>query len=136
MPRAGSGRRHPAAVITTLLYSLLALDQTIAHLATQYGAWFYAILAAIIFAETGLVVFPFLPGDSLLFLAGTVIAAAGLNVHVLVAGAGARGGPRRLGQLLGRPLHRPEGLRAARFALVAQGAPARAPSASTTNTAA
>ena len=37
----------------------------------------------IIFAETGLIVFPFLPGDSILFIAGTVVAAAGLNVHVL-----------------------------------------------------
>jgi membrane-associated protein len=71
-------------VLTTLLYSFLALDQSIALLAAQYGAWFYAILAAVIFAETGLVVFPFLPGDSVLFLAGTVIAAAGLDVHVLV----------------------------------------------------
>lgn len=72
-------------MVTTLLYSLLALDQSITHLAAQYGWWFYAILAALIFAETGLVVFPLLPGDSLLFLAGTVIAAAGLNVHVMVA---------------------------------------------------
>jgi membrane-associated protein len=71
-------------VFTTLLYSLLALDRSVALLATQYGPWFYAILAAVIFAETGLVVFPFLPGDSLLFLAGTVIAAAGLDVHLLV----------------------------------------------------
>lgn len=71
-------------MLTTLLYSFLALDQSIALLAAQYGAWFYAILAAVIFAETGLVVFPFLPGDSVLFLAGTVIAAAGLDVHVLV----------------------------------------------------
>lgn len=71
-------------MFTTLLYSLLALDRSVALLATQYGPWFYAILAAVIFAETGLVVFPFLPGDSLLFLAGTVIAAAGLDVHLLV----------------------------------------------------
>jgi len=71
-------------VLTTLLYSLLAPDRSVALIATQYGPWFYAILFAVIFAETGLVVFPFLPGDSLLFLAGTVIAAAGLDVHVLV----------------------------------------------------
>ncbi len=70
-------------MFTTLLYSFLALDQSIALLAAQFGGWFYAILAALIFAETGLVVFPFLPGDSLLFLAGTVVASAGLNVHVL-----------------------------------------------------
>ena len=71
-------------MLTTLLYSVLALDQTVASLATQYGAWLYAILFVVIFAETGLVVCPFLPGDSILFIAGTVVAAAGLAVHVLV----------------------------------------------------
>ena len=71
-------------MFTTLLYSLLALDQTIAGLAGQYGPWLYGILFLVIFAETGLVVFPFLPGDSLLFISGTVAAAAALDVHVLV----------------------------------------------------
>ena len=72
-------------MLTTLFYSLLALDQTLASIAGQYGPWLYALLFAIIFAETGLVVFPFLPGDSILFIAGTVVAAAGLNVHLLAA---------------------------------------------------
>ena len=71
-------------MLTTLFYSLFALDQTVAQLATQYGHWLYALLFLIIFAETGLVVFPFLPGDSILFIAGTVVAMAGLNVHLLV----------------------------------------------------
>ena len=71
-------------MVTTLLYSLLALDQTLATLAAEYGQWLYAILFVVIFAETGLVVFPFLPGDSLLFISGTVAAAAALDVHVLV----------------------------------------------------
>ena len=71
-------------MITTIHYSLLALDQTVATLAAQYGEWVYAILFVIIFAETGLVVCPFLPGDSILFIAGTVVAVANLNVHVLV----------------------------------------------------
>jgi membrane-associated protein len=71
-------------MLTTFLYSLLALDQTVATLATEYGPWLYAVLFLVIFAETGLVVFPFLPGDSILFIAGTVVAAAGLDVHVLV----------------------------------------------------
>ena len=71
-------------MITTILYSLLALDQTVATLAAQYGEWVYAILFVIIFAETGLVVCPFLPGDSILFIAGTVVAVANLNVHGLV----------------------------------------------------
>ncbi len=71
-------------MLTTLLYSLLALDQTLAVIAAQYGPWLYALLFLIIFAETGLVVFPFLPGDSILFISGTVVAAAGMNVHTLV----------------------------------------------------
>jgi membrane-associated protein len=72
-------------MLTTFFYSLLALDQTVAQLTAQYGPWIYALLFAVIFAETGLVVFPFLPGDSVLFIAGTVVAASALNVHVLVA---------------------------------------------------
>jgi len=71
-------------MLTTLFYSLLALDQSIAALAVQYGHWIYGLLFLVIFAETGLVVFPFLPGDSILFIAGTVVATAGLDVHVLV----------------------------------------------------
>jgi membrane-associated protein len=72
-------------VLTTLVYSVLALDQTVASLAGQYGHWLYLLLFLIIFAETGLIVFPFLPGDSILFIAGTVTATANLNVHLLVA---------------------------------------------------
>jgi membrane-associated protein len=72
-------------MLTTLFYTLFALDQTITNMAAQYGPWIYAILFLVIFAETGLVVFPFLPGDSILFIAGTVVATAGLNAHTLVA---------------------------------------------------
>ncbi len=72
-------------MLTTFFYAILSLDQTLAAIAVQYGPWLYALLFAIIFAETGLVVFPFLPGDSILFIAGTVVAIAGLNVHLLVA---------------------------------------------------
>ena len=71
-------------MLTALLYSLFALDQTVAQYASEYGAWLYVLLFLVIFAETGLVVFPFLPGDSILFVAGTVVAAAELDVHVLV----------------------------------------------------
>ena len=81
-PRLPASLRPPDA--DELFYSLLSLDQTLAGIATQYGPWLYALLFAIIFAETGLVVFPFLPGDSILFIAGTVVATAGLNVHLLV----------------------------------------------------
>ncbi len=72
-------------MLTSLLYSFLALDANVAELGARYGQWLYALLFVVIFAETGLVVFPFLPGDSILFIAGTVVAGAGLNVHVLVA---------------------------------------------------
>ena len=71
-------------MLTELFHALLALDQTLASIAVAYGPWLYALLFAVIFAETGLVVFPFLPGDSLLFVSGTVVAMSGLNVHALV----------------------------------------------------
>ena len=71
-------------MLTTLLYSLLALDQTLAELAAQHSWVLFVALFLVIFAETGLVVFPLLPGDSLLFLAGTVAAASGIDVHLLV----------------------------------------------------
>jgi membrane-associated protein len=71
-------------LLTSLFYAIFALDQTLASIAAEYGPWVYALLFAIIFAETGLVVTPFLPGDSLLFIAGAVAASASLNVHFLV----------------------------------------------------
>src|SRR5918993_488519 len=52
-------------------------------LIAAYGAWIYGILFLIVFAETGLVVTPFLPGDSLLFAAGALSAGGALNVNVL-----------------------------------------------------
>jgi len=70
-------------MITTLLYSLLALDQSLSALAAEHAGLMFAALFLVIFAETGLVVFPVLPGDSLLFVAGTVAAASGVNVHLL-----------------------------------------------------
>jgi membrane-associated protein len=63
---------------------LVHLDKHLAALLTQYGPWVYALLFLIVFCETGLVVTPFLPGDSLLFVAGTLWAASGMNVHLLV----------------------------------------------------
>src|SRR5450759_3388502 len=70
-------------MITTLLYSLLALDQSLSALAAEHAGLMFAALFLVIFAETGLVVFPVLPGDSLLFVAGTVAAGRGVNVHLL-----------------------------------------------------
>jgi membrane-associated protein len=59
------------------------LDQHLAALLQDYGAWVYALLFVIIFCETGLVVTPFLPGDSLLFVAGAVWAVSGMDAHWL-----------------------------------------------------
>ena len=71
-------------MLTTLLYSLFALDQTLASLASQHSALLLATLFVVIFAETGLVIFPLLPGDSLIFVAGTVVAVSNVSVHLLV----------------------------------------------------
>jgi membrane-associated protein len=70
-------------LLTTLLYTLLTLDQTLAHLAAQHSVLVFVVLFGIIFAETGLVVTPFLPGDSLLFIAGAVAGSGEMNVHLL-----------------------------------------------------
>ncbi len=68
-----------------LLSFILHIDQHLRDLAVQYGGWLYGILFLIVFCETGLVVTPFLPGDSLLFAAGSLTAIAGsaMNIHVL-----------------------------------------------------
>jgi membrane-associated protein len=58
----------------TLIDFILHIDAHLLELAAQYGQWLYAILFLIVFAETGLVVTPFLPGDSLLFAAGALAA--------------------------------------------------------------
>jgi membrane-associated protein len=69
----------------SLAYDFLAhLDVHLASLAQNYGRWVYLILFLIIFAETGLVVTPFLPGDSLLFVAGAVAAVGTMEVNKLV----------------------------------------------------
>ncbi len=70
--------------IAHLVDLVLRLDVHLAELIRQYGLWVYGLLFAIIFAETGLVVTPILPGDSLLFVAGALAAAgSGLDVHLL-----------------------------------------------------
>ncbi|THF59216.1 DedA family protein [Pseudothauera rhizosphaerae] len=58
---------------------LLHLDRHLVELLAEYGVWLYAILFLIVFCETGLVVTPFLPGDSLLFMAGALAAGGGLD---------------------------------------------------------
>lgn len=63
---------------------LLHLDRHLVWVAHNYGAWIYALLFLIVFCETGLVATPFLPGDSLLFVAGTIAAAGAMDVHLVV----------------------------------------------------
>ena len=64
---------------------VVRLDVHLAAFVIEYGVWVYALLFVIIFCETGLVVTPFLPGDSLLFVAGAVAAAGGMNIGLLMA---------------------------------------------------
>jgi membrane-associated protein len=72
-------------LITWFVDVVLHLDRHLQLLVLNYGVWIYAILFLIIFCETGLVVTPFLPGDSLLFVAGTVAAGGGMDIHTLFA---------------------------------------------------
>ena len=71
-------------LIRTLIEISLHLDKHIDLLIRSYGAWTYGILFLIIFLETGLVVTPFLPGDSLLFAGGTFAALGSLDVKWLI----------------------------------------------------
>ena len=69
--------------LLTLLDFFLHLDVHLGEIIRNYGGWTYAILFLIIFMETGFVVTPFLPGDSLLFAAGTFAALGSLNPVLL-----------------------------------------------------
>jgi membrane-associated protein len=71
--------------LATFLDVVLHLDRYLQGLVANYGPWIYGILFLVIFCETGLVLTPFLPGDSLLFVAGTVAAAGDMYVHGLFA---------------------------------------------------
>lgn len=62
----------------------LHLDKHLGELVKEYGTWTYLVLFIIVFCETGLVVTPILPGDSLLFAAGAIAAVGSLNPHLLV----------------------------------------------------
>lgn len=70
--------------ITYLLDVVMHLDSHLLALTQQYGVWVYAILFLIIFSETGLVIFPFLPGDSLIFVAGALCGIAALDFYILL----------------------------------------------------
>jgi len=76
----------PMELLTQFIDIVLHLDKYLAVLVQQYGLWIYCILFVIIFAETGFVVTPFLPGDSLLFVAGALaaIGEGGMDIFVLM----------------------------------------------------
>ncbi len=95
---------------------VLHLDRYLAAFVQEHGAWVYALLFAIVFMETGFVVTPFLPGDSLLFVAGAVAAAGGMEMHwvMLVLVCAALCGDNVnywIGRLLGPRVFRFEGSR-------------------------
>ena len=70
-------------LLTGILDFFLHLDRHLAEITQTYGGWTYGILFIIVFCETGLVITPFLPGDSLLFAAGSLTALGGLNAEVV-----------------------------------------------------
>ena len=72
-------------LVTWFFDVVLNLDHHLQLLVADYGGWIYLILFLIIFCETGLVITPFLPGDSLLFVAGAVAAGGGMDIHALFA---------------------------------------------------
>ena len=69
--------------LTSVVDLFLHLDEYLSVAIQSYGGWTYALLFVVIFIETGLVVTPFLPGDSLLFAAGTFAALGDLNIYLL-----------------------------------------------------
>lgn len=70
-------------VVSDLIQFFLHIDKHLAELVKDYGVWTYLILFVIVFCETGLVVTPFLPGDSLLFAAGALASLGSMNVILL-----------------------------------------------------
>ncbi len=71
-------------IITTLLDFILHVDRHLELFVQNYGVWVYALLFAIIFIETGVVLMPFLPGDSLLFVAGAMCGIGLMEYEILV----------------------------------------------------
>lgn len=69
--------------ITQFIDIFLHIDRYLEVIVAEYGHWIYAILILVVFCETGLVVTPFLPGDSLLFAAGALAAIGAMNIWVL-----------------------------------------------------
>jgi len=72
-------------IVLFLIDFILHVDKHLQAFVQTYGAWVYALLFAIVFVETGLVVMPFLPGDSLLFIVGTLAGAGLLSLPLAMA---------------------------------------------------
>ncbi|KYG90674.1 MULTISPECIES: DedA family protein [Metasolibacillus] len=72
------------AIIQGLIDFILHIDEHLVEIIQQFGAWSYGILFSIVFVETGVVIMPFLPGDSLLFAAGTLAALGAFNLPLLM----------------------------------------------------
>lgn len=72
-------------IVLALVDFILHVDVHLSAFVAQYGAWVYALLFAIVFVETGVVIMPFLPGDSLLFVAGALAGAGMLNYPLTCA---------------------------------------------------
>jgi membrane-associated protein len=72
-------------LVAALWDFVVHLDAHLAAFVAQHGAWVYALLFVIVFCETGLVVTPFLPGDSLLFVVGALAAAGGMDIALVMA---------------------------------------------------
>jgi membrane-associated protein len=73
-------------LLKKFLHAIRNLDQFLDMLTTEYGVWAYVVLGAIVFAETGLVVTPFLPGDSLLFACGAISVRPGSGLNPIILG--------------------------------------------------
>ncbi len=71
-------------MITQAIDVILHLNLYLGTIVDQYHYWVYGLIFVILFCETGLVITPFLPGDSLLFAAGTIFATSTLNIHLLL----------------------------------------------------
>lgn len=72
------------SILQQFIGIVLHIDIHLASLAAEYGVWMYGILFLIIFCETGLVITPFLPGDSLLFAAGSLCAISSIEIALLI----------------------------------------------------
>ena len=72
-------------LVATLWDFVVRLDVHLAAFIAEHGAWVYGLLFVVVFCETGLVVTPFLPGDSLLFVVGTLAAAGGMDIALVMA---------------------------------------------------